>query len=63
MGVRIGAQKRAETFKIVPIKVSNGLQRIYHEINSQLIFLIKWVFERRFSDIVSENTIMEFSKK
>jgi len=25
--------------KTVPIKVSNALQRIYHEINSQLIFL------------------------
>ena len=35
MGVHIGAQIHAT----VPIKVSNALQRIYHEIDSEINFL------------------------
>jgi len=35
MGVHIGAQIHAT----VPVKVSNALQRIYHEIDNEINFL------------------------
>jgi len=35
----MGAHWRTQACKIVPITVSNALQRIYHEIESQFFFL------------------------